>query len=147
MTRALHDHQYPRWLYALNTQAPGFQKYDSNDNKLDPSGHLTINVPLVVGAATETVQVTANVATLQTESAFGAAAGYAPANRFSGVERPESSRTGGTGTRRSVRPCQPDLQFQSGPGQFQRIAQPENLITFDGAPLRGRAPMAPAGGR
>src|SRR5437879_3853810 len=47
----------PAGFYALHAEASGFQKYQSNDNKLDPSGHLTINVPLAVGAATETVQV------------------------------------------------------------------------------------------
>ena len=59
----------PAGFYVLSAEAPGFQGYRSTDNKLDPSGHLNIDVPLTVGSSTQTVQVTASVATLQTESA------------------------------------------------------------------------------
>src|SRR5437660_4163633 len=59
----------PAGLYSLSVEAPGFEKYQSTGNKLDPSGHLSVDVALTVGASTETVQVTANAATLQTESA------------------------------------------------------------------------------
>src|SRR3984893_15822044 len=52
----------PAGFYALSVEAPGFERYQSADNKLDPSGHLSIDVPLTVGSSTETVQVTANVA-------------------------------------------------------------------------------------
>ncbi|HEY6181078.1 MAG TPA: carboxypeptidase-like regulatory domain-containing protein, partial [Terriglobales bacterium] len=59
----------PAGFYTLNVEAPGFQKYQSNNNKLDPSTRLSIDVPLTVGTATQTIEVTANAATLQTESA------------------------------------------------------------------------------
>src|SRR6266478_9375202 len=59
----------PPGLYTISVQAPGFQKYQSNDNKLEPSGHLGIDVPLAVGSSNETVEVTATTVALQTESA------------------------------------------------------------------------------
>src|SRR3981081_1067400 len=59
----------PPGLYTISVQAPGFQKYQSNENKLEPSGHLGIDVSLAVGSSNETVEVTANTVALQTESA------------------------------------------------------------------------------
>src|SRR5216684_8126914 len=45
----------PPGLYTITVQAPGFQKYQSNDNKLEPSGHLGIDMQLTVGSASQTV--------------------------------------------------------------------------------------------
>jgi hypothetical protein len=59
----------PPGLYSVQAEAAGFQKYQSNDNKLDPAGHLSVDASLAVGASSQTVQVTASAATLQTESA------------------------------------------------------------------------------
>lgn len=56
-------------FYTITVQANGFKKYVSQNNKLDPSIPLGVDVALEVGAATETVQVEANSETLQTESA------------------------------------------------------------------------------
>ena len=125
----------PAGFYALNTQAPGFQKYQSNDNKLDPSGHLTINVPLVVGAATETVQVTANVATLQTESA--SVQQLVTRQQIDSLELNGRNPVGlaalvpgaRSGTLASL-----TFNFSQGPANFNGSRNPENLITFDGAP-------------
>src|ERR1051326_2808524 len=50
----------PAGFYTLNVEAPGFQKYQSNNNKLDPSTRLSIDVPLTVGTATRSIEVTAN---------------------------------------------------------------------------------------
>src|SRR6266850_2118074 len=58
----------PPGFYTLSAEAPGFQNFQSTDNKLDPSGHLSIDVTVSVGSATQIVQVTASTATLQTES-------------------------------------------------------------------------------
>src|SRR5690242_19875363 len=59
----------PPGLYAMTVEAAGFQKYESRDNKLDPSGDLVIEALLTVGAATQTVEVTGSAMQLQTESA------------------------------------------------------------------------------
>jgi hypothetical protein len=58
----------PAGLYAVSVEASGFKKYESRDNKLDPSASLAIEVTLTVGAASETVEVTATAVALQTES-------------------------------------------------------------------------------
>ena len=59
----------PPGYYTMTAEATGFQKFVSNNNKLDPSGRLALNAALQVGATTQTVEVTAQVATLQTQSA------------------------------------------------------------------------------
>src|SRR5437899_743358 len=59
----------PPALYTVTAEAAGFKKYDSMRNKLDPSGALAVDINLVVGAATETVEVAASTQALQTESA------------------------------------------------------------------------------
>src|SRR5690242_5060948 len=55
--------------YTVTVEAAGFKKFESTNNKLDPSTTLTVDANLVVGAASETVEVTATAANLQTESA------------------------------------------------------------------------------
>ena len=59
----------PPGIYSITVEAPGFKKYESSDNKLNPSGVLTLDASLTLGAASETVQVSATATALQTESA------------------------------------------------------------------------------
>src|SRR5258708_2595387 len=59
----------PPAQYTVTVDAPGFKKFESRDNKLDPSGALALDATLTVGAATETVEVSATAQTLQTETA------------------------------------------------------------------------------
>src|SRR5712692_5062239 len=59
----------PPGLYTMVAEAAGFQKYESKGNKLDPSADLVIDATLTVGAATQTVEVSASAVQLQTESA------------------------------------------------------------------------------
>src|SRR5262245_4805269 len=59
----------PSGMYSISVEASGFKKFESNNNKLDPSAVLSLDATLTIGAATETVEVTASAATLQTESA------------------------------------------------------------------------------
>src|SRR5262245_26132038 len=59
----------PRGLYTLVVEAPGFQRYESTNNKLDAAANLVIDVPLLVGSSTQTVEVSASAVLLQTESA------------------------------------------------------------------------------
>src|SRR5689334_12255955 len=59
----------PSGLYTVTGEARGFKKFETSNNKLDPSAALGIDLALVVGAATETVEVAASAQALQTESA------------------------------------------------------------------------------
>src|SRR5260370_20868410 len=59
----------PAGFYTIAVEAAGFKKFDSTHNKLDPSATLALDVSLTVGAASETVEVTATAVALQTESA------------------------------------------------------------------------------
>ena len=58
----------PPGMYTLSVEAAGFKKYESKDNKVDPSVPANLSAALSVGALTETVEVTGSVAVLQTES-------------------------------------------------------------------------------
>lgn len=58
----------PPGLYTMIVEAPGFKKYESKDNKVDPSVPANISAVMQVGAVTETVEVTAAATVLQTES-------------------------------------------------------------------------------
>src|SRR2546422_8799565 len=46
----------PPGFYTMSAEAPGFQKYESTHNQLDPSGHLGLDATLTLGAATQTVE-------------------------------------------------------------------------------------------
>lgn len=59
----------PPSIYTVTVEAAGFKKFDSTNNKLEPSAILTVDALLTVGAASETVEVSAAAANLQTESA------------------------------------------------------------------------------
>jgi hypothetical protein len=58
----------PSGMYTLTVEVSGFKKYESKDNKVDPSVPANISASLSVGALTETVEVTATASLLQTES-------------------------------------------------------------------------------
>src|SRR3954454_9847684 len=45
----------PPGFYSVSVEAKGFKKFETTGNKLDPNAVATINAPLTVGAATETV--------------------------------------------------------------------------------------------
>ncbi len=59
----------PPSLYTVTVEGAGFKKFESTHNKLDPNSALSLDASLTVGAATETVEVSATAAVLQTESA------------------------------------------------------------------------------
>jgi len=125
----------PPGLYTISVQAPGFQKYQSNDNKLEPSGHLGIDVPLAVGSSNETVEVTANTVALQTESAT--------VQKLVTREQIDALELNGRnpvlmsnlvpGTR-GGNLAGLSFNFSQGPANFNGSRNPENLITYDGAP-------------
>jgi len=57
----------PPGFYTMIAEAAGFQKYETTNNKLDPSGDLVIDATLTVGSASQTVEVSASAVQLQTE--------------------------------------------------------------------------------
>jgi hypothetical protein len=125
----------PPGLYTLGAEAPGFQKYQSTDNKLDPSGHLNIDATLSVGAATQIVQVTASTATLQTESST--------VQELITRQQIDSLELNGRNPiwlaalvpgARGTTLASLNFGFTQGPANFNGSRNPENLITFDGAP-------------
>jgi Carboxypeptidase regulatory-like domain/TonB-dependent Receptor Plug Domain len=125
----------PPGFYAMTAEAAGFQKYVSNNNKLDPSARLAINAELTVGATTQTVQVTAQVATLQTQSAAVQKLvtrqqidtlelnGRNPVNLAALAPGAQGGNSAGL-----------NFNFGQGPSHFNGSRNWNNLITYDGAP-------------
>ena len=58
----------PNGLYTISAEATGFKRVDVVHNKLDADSTLNVDVTLQVGAASETVEVSAAAQALQTES-------------------------------------------------------------------------------
>ena len=86
----------PAGFYGITVAATGFKRYESTHNKLDPSATLAIDVPIAVGAATETVEV---------------------------WQEPGRSRRVGAGRSRRQR-RRPQLLIRPGPVEFQRLPEP-----------------------
>src|SRR5260370_2732699 len=59
----------PPGLYTMITEAAGFHRFETTNNKLDPNAELVIDATLTVGSASQTVEVSASAVPLQTESA------------------------------------------------------------------------------
>ena len=58
----------PPGYYTVTIETAGFKKFEKSRNKMDAGIPLNVSVELSVGAVTESVNVEASVATLQTES-------------------------------------------------------------------------------
>src|SRR5437867_6778814 len=125
----------PPGLYTMSAEAPSFQKYESTNNKLDPDGHLGLDATLTLGAATQTVEVMASVVTLQTESAS--------VQKLVTREQIDSLEINGRnpifmanlvpGTRGCTL-ANLSFAFSQGPSNINGSRNPENMITYDGAP-------------
>src|SRR6266566_3139343 len=125
----------PPGLYTMVAEVAGFQKYESSNNKLDPSGDLVIDATLTVGAATQTVEVSASTVQLQTESAS--------VQKLVTREQIDSLELNGRNPiwlaalvpgARGTTLANLNFGFTQGPANFNGSRNPENLITFDGAP-------------
>ena len=125
----------PPGLYTVLVEASGFRRYESRDNKLDPSANLAIDVVLTVGSATETVEVSASAVQLQTESAS--------VQQLATREQIDSLEINGRnpifmanlvpGTRGGTL-ANLAFNFTQGPSNINGARTPESLITYDGAP-------------
>jgi predicted heme/steroid binding protein len=125
----------PPGLYTVLVEASGFRRYESKDNKLDPSANLAVDVVLTVGSATETVEVSASAVQLQTESAS--------VQQLATREQIDSLEINGRnpifmanlvpGTRGGTL-ANLAFNFTQGPSNINGARTPESLITYDGAP-------------
>jgi predicted heme/steroid binding protein len=125
----------PPGLYSLTVEAAGFRKYESTDNKLDPSAALVIDAALTVGGVNETVEVSASAVRLQTESST--VEKLITREQINALElngrNPVGLASLVTGARGgNLANANPFLT--QGPSNFNGSRNPENLITFDGAP-------------
>jgi len=125
----------PPGLYSLTVEASGFKKYESTANKLDPSSALEIDAALVVGSANETVEVVSTAVALQTESAS--------VQKLVSREQIDALELNGrnpvglaslTPGARGGNLAGLNFNFTQGPSNFNGSRNPDNLITYDGAP-------------
>ncbi len=122
-------------FYTVTAEAKGFKKFEVTHNKLDPSSTLAVDASLQVGSATETVEVAASAQALQTESAVVQTLvtrdqidalelnGRNPVGLASLVPGARGGNLSGL-----------SFNFTQGPSNFNGSRNPENLITYDGAP-------------
>src|SRR6202158_4942728 len=125
----------PPGLYTMIAEAPGFQKYETTNNKLDPSADLVIDAMLTVGSASQTVEVSASALLLQTESAGvqkDVTRGTIEALELNG-RNPIFMANLVPGTR-GGNLAGLSFAFSQGPANFNGSRNPENLVTYDGAP-------------
>src|SRR5215470_8727892 len=125
----------PAGFYTMTAEAVGFQKFESTNNKLDPAADLVIGATLTVGSTSETVEVKAASMQLQTESAS--------VQKLLTREQIDSLELNGRnpvglaslvpGARGSTL-ASLTFGFSQGPANFNGSRNPENLITYDGAP-------------
>src|SRR6266481_6609383 len=125
----------PPGLYTMIAEAAGFQKYQTTNNKLDPSADLVIDATLTVGSTSQTVEVLASTVQLQTESA--SVQKLVTREQIDLLELNGRNPIGlaalvpgaRSGTTASL-----TFAFSQGPANFNGSRNPENLITYDGAP-------------
>ena len=125
----------PAGFYTMVAEVPGFQRYESTDNKLDPSSSLVIDAALVVGSVTQTVEVSAAAVQLQTESA--AVQDLVTRQQIDALEingrNPIFMANLVPGTRGGTL-ANLSFNFTQGPSNINGARTPESLITYDGAP-------------
>jgi Carboxypeptidase regulatory-like domain/TonB-dependent Receptor Plug Domain len=125
----------PPGLYSIAVEVAGFKKFDSTNNKLDPSASLAMDATLTVGAATETVEVSATATVLQTENAT--VQKNVTRQQIEGLElsgRNPVNLAGLVPGARAGNASGLSFNFSQGPANFNGSRNPENLITYDGAP-------------
>jgi hypothetical protein len=127
--------------YTVTAEAASFKKHTSSKNKLDPNSTLAIEAILQIGAAAETIEVTAAATTLQSESA--AVQKLVTREQIDGLElngrnpiflaQLQPGVIGGT-------LAGLNMGLSNGPNFINGSRVEENLVTFDGTPaIRTRA--------
>jgi predicted heme/steroid binding protein len=125
----------PPGFYTMTADAAGFRSFQSKGNKLDPSARLVIDATLSVGAETQTVEVLGSTVQLQTESA--SVQKLVTREQIDALElngrNPVGLASLVPGARGNTLANSNPFLTQ-GPANFNGSRNPENLITFDGAP-------------
>ncbi len=125
----------PPATYTVRVEAKGFRVFEQAGNKLNPNINTSVDATLQVGAVTETVEVTASVATLQSESAV--IGKLVDRTQIDALElngrNPIFMAQLAPGTRGTTL-ANLNFNFSQGPANFNGSRNPENLITIDGAP-------------
>ena len=125
----------PPGVYSVSVEASGFKKFTSVNNKLDPSANLAIDALMVVGQSTEVVEVKGSIQQLQTETAS--------VQRDVTREQIDALELNGRNPiymaslvpgARGGNLASLNFNFTQGPSNFNGSRNPENLITYDGAP-------------
>ena len=123
--------------YTMTAEATGFKKFTSTHNKLSSSTTLSLDASLVIGAMSQTVEVTATASVLQTESG-------SVQNEVTGQQIKDQQLNGRNplymgallpGLRSSS--TLGDFNFSVGGGvpfQINGARTQDTLVTFDGAP-------------
>jgi Carboxypeptidase regulatory-like domain/TonB-dependent Receptor Plug Domain len=125
----------PPGLYTVTVEVAGFKKFETTHNKLDPSASLSVDVALVVGAATETVEVTSTAPPLQSESATvqklvtRQQIDSLELNGRNPIQMAQLVPGARGGTLAGL-----NFNFSQGPSNLNGARTPETLITYDGAP-------------
>ena len=126
----------PSGNYTVTAEAPGFKKYQSSHNKLDPSATLRADIILQVGEATETVEVSASAQTLQTDSA--SVQKLITRNQIDALELNGRNPIYLANLQPGVVKGSPlsglNFGLDSGGFNINGARSQDNLITFDGAP-------------
>jgi hypothetical protein len=124
--------------YTVDAEAAGFKKYESTHNKLDANSALSLDAALTVGSSTETVEVSATAAALQTESG-PCKMKWRPPGAGSGAEQPQS-RLHGVFFRFAAGDLGFQLRLPAASWQINGARTWDTVVTFDGAPaVRTRA--------
>jgi len=125
----------PPGLYTVIVDAPGFKKFETKLNKLDSSTTLTVDATMAVGAASETVEVSATAVQLQTESA--SVQKLITRQQIDALElngrNPIFMANLVPGTR-GGNLSGLSFAFSQGPDNINGARNQDTLITFDGAP-------------
>jgi len=132
----------PPGSYTVTVEAPGFKKFVTTNNRLDANLVATVDAQLQIGEITETIEVTAEVGAVQSETAT---LGKTIENR-----QVETTVLNGrnpiliallkAGVRRSSSLADFTFGLTSGGYSINGSRTQDNMITFDGAPaIRTRA--------
>ncbi len=125
----------PPGTYSITVEVSGFKVYQSTNNKLDPSSTLNVEIALTVGELSQTVSVSASAAALQTESA--SVQKLVTRDQIDSLELAGRNPIFMAALVPGARPGNLSglsFNFSQGPANFNGSRNPENLITYDGAP-------------
>jgi hypothetical protein len=125
----------PAGIYTVSVEASGFKRFQSNEDKLDPSANLVVDATLSVGSSSQTVEVTGSAVLLQTESA--SVQELVTRTQIDALEingrNPIFMANLVPGTRGGTL-ANLAFNFTQGPSNINGARTPESLITYDGAP-------------